>query len=68
LLEVSEVNAQQIVNRAGRRLESGRRRAVDVVEHLHLVETFTFAARFGDVAPLESVLLRAVAAPVLASS
>lgn len=68
LFEVSEANARQIVSRAGRRLQDGRRRAVDVVEHQRLVAAFTFAARFGDAGPLVAALLGAVTTPVRSAS
>ena len=67
LLGVSEANARQVVSRAGRRLDSGRRHVVDASEHRRLVAVFTHAARSGDTGPLEAVLLGAVAGPAVES-
>lgn len=52
LLGVSEANARQVVCRAARRLDAGRRHAVDSGEHRLLVAAFTHAARSGDTGPL----------------
>ncbi len=63
LLGVSETNARQVVSRAGRRLDSGRRHAVNTDEHRRLVAVFTHAARSGDTGPLEAQLLATVVQP-----
>jgi RNA polymerase sigma-70 factor (ECF subfamily) len=57
VLDLSEANARQHVSRAGKRLTSGRRRSADRAEHLRLVHAFESAARHGDVAVLEDVLV-----------
>ncbi|MDT6985315.1 sigma-70 family RNA polymerase sigma factor [Streptomyces lusitanus] len=58
LLQLSVVNARQQVFRAQRRLDSGgRRQEVDAVAHRRLVQAFLGAARTGDLASLEHVLL-----------
>ncbi|MEU3297555.1 sigma-70 family RNA polymerase sigma factor [Streptomyces longwoodensis] len=62
LLQLSVVNARQQVFRAQKRLSSGRhRQEVDSVVHRRLVQAFLGAARTGDLAPLERVLLADVA-------
>ncbi|MCM3298308.1 sigma-70 family RNA polymerase sigma factor [Streptomyces pseudogriseolus] len=61
LLQLSVVNARQQVFRAQRRLDTGRRRQeVDSVAHRRLVQAFLGAARTGDLACLERVLLEDV--------
>jgi RNA polymerase sigma-70 factor (ECF subfamily) len=56
ILELSEVNARQILVRARSRLGSDRRRRVSRGEHRALLVAFTTAARSGDVAQLEQML------------
>ncbi|MGA5116408.1 sigma factor [Streptomyces pseudogriseolus] len=61
LLQLSAVNARQQVFRAQRRLDTGRlRQEVDSAAHRRLVQAFLGAARTGDLASLERVLLEDV--------
>ncbi|MFD7813913.1 sigma factor [Streptomyces sp. NPDC059785] len=57
-LRTSEVNARQLVSRAGKRLSGGRRpRPVSAVEHRRLLTAFLTAARSGDLTRLEALLM-----------
>jgi RNA polymerase sigma-70 factor (ECF subfamily) len=56
VLGLSEANARQVVARARRRLEGGRRRRVGAGELERLVDAFAAAARHGDLAGLEREL------------
>lgn len=56
IVDVSAVNARQLVSRARRHLADERRAPVPVAEHRRLLEAFLDAARNGDVARLESLL------------
>ncbi|MGA5550950.1 sigma factor-like helix-turn-helix DNA-binding protein [Streptomyces pseudogriseolus] len=61
LLQLSAVNARQQVFRAQRRLDTGRlRQEVDSAAHRRLMQAFLGAARTGDLASLERVLLEDV--------
>ena len=66
VLELSEVNARQIVTRARHRLSGEPRRFVGATEHERLVDVFDAATRAGDSATLER-LLRADAADRVAA-
>jgi RNA polymerase sigma factor (sigma-70 family) len=61
LLTLSDANARQLVTRARIHLASSRRRRVAASDQRRLVEAFVTAARSGDVARLERVLVVAVA-------
>jgi len=63
LLDISEINARQVVSRAGRRVQLAPRQVVDPTELRALVDTFTFATRRGDTGPLEAVLVAAANGP-----
>ena len=52
-----EANARQLVSRARRDMAGAPRRPVDPVEHARLVEGFLAAARTGDLARLERLLV-----------
>jgi RNA polymerase sigma-70 factor (ECF subfamily) len=56
ILATSAANARQLVSRAQKHIESGRKEAVDPTTHRELLEAFVAAARDGDVARLEQVL------------
>jgi RNA polymerase sigma-70 factor (ECF subfamily) len=56
ILATSPANARQLVSRAQKHVESGRREAVDPTKHRELLEAFVAAARDGDVKRLEEVL------------
>ena len=56
LLELSEVNARQLVTRARRRLAGEHRRPVASSEHQRLLDAFVAAAQSGDVGALEHLL------------
>jgi RNA polymerase sigma-70 factor (ECF subfamily) len=55
-LELSEVNARQLVTRARRRLCGDDRRPVGATEHQRLLDAFSAAAQTGDLASLEQLL------------
>jgi RNA polymerase sigma-70 factor (ECF subfamily) len=57
VLGVSEVNARQLVTRARRSLGGGHRRPVDPAQHRRLLVAFAVAARSGDLATLERLLV-----------
>ena len=57
VLAMSEVNARQLVTRARRRLAGEQRRPVRAAEQQRLVGVFLAAARTGDIAPLEHLLV-----------
>lgn len=57
VLALSEVNARQLVTRARRGLGEGPRRPVDAAHHRRLLRAFVDAARTGDLAPLEHLLV-----------
>jgi RNA polymerase sigma-70 factor (ECF subfamily) len=56
VLRLAEANARQVVTRARRRLEEGRRTAASSAEQRHLLEAFIAAAQTGDVAGLGGTL------------
>jgi RNA polymerase sigma-70 factor (ECF subfamily) len=56
-LDISEVNARQVVSRAGRRIGTDRCRPVSSAERLRLVAAFAAADRRGDLHALEVALL-----------
>ena len=56
VLELSEVNARQLVTRARRRLSGEPGRLVGAAEQERLVDVFVAAAQGGDVATLERLL------------
>jgi RNA polymerase sigma-70 factor, ECF subfamily len=57
VLHLTEVNARQIVSRAGRRIAGGRRCAASSTEHRQFLEAFVSAAQSGDVCGLEARLV-----------
>ena len=57
LLGMSEVNARQLLTRARRRLAGEQRRPVRAAEQQRLLGAFLAAARTGDIAPLEHLLV-----------
>ncbi|MDA0171439.1 sigma-70 family RNA polymerase sigma factor [Solirubrobacter taibaiensis] len=57
VLGLSEANARQLVARARRHVADEPRWTVDPAEHAALVQAFTVAARTGDLARLETVLV-----------
>jgi len=57
VLGLSEVNARQLVTRARRGLGRRHRRPVDASQHRRLLDAFVRAARSGDVATLEQLLV-----------
>jgi RNA polymerase sigma-70 factor, ECF subfamily len=57
VLALSEVNARQLVTRARRGLAEGPRRPVDAAQHRRLLRAFVDAARTGDLATLEHLLV-----------
>jgi RNA polymerase sigma-70 factor, ECF subfamily len=61
VLALSEVNARQLVTRARRRLCGDNRRPVRRAEQERLLDAFAAAARTGDIAPLEQLLVADVA-------
>lgn len=56
ILEISSVNARQVVSRAKRGVLSERREPVDPAKHRELLSAFVAAAQKGDLAQLERVL------------
>lgn len=56
VLRLDAAHARQLVRRAGERIETGRRRPVDISEHQRLVQAFLHAARTGDLSELEALL------------
>src|SRR3954469_9714866 len=56
ILATSATNARQLVSRAHKHVQSGRRQGVDPAKHRELLEAFVAAARDGDVKRLEHVL------------
>jgi RNA polymerase sigma-70 factor (ECF subfamily) len=58
MLQISEANARQIVSRAHRKLSSERRRVAEPIDGRRLVMAFTAAARRGEIARLEDLLVR----------
>jgi len=56
ILQVREANARQLVSRARRHVDGGRRVAVGAQEQRRLLDAFLAAARAGDLAGLERVL------------
>jgi RNA polymerase sigma-70 factor, ECF subfamily len=56
ILATSATNARQLVSRAQKHVQSGRREGVDPAKHRELLEAFVAAARDGDVKRLERVL------------
>lgn len=61
VLELSEVNARQLVARAGRRLSGGHRRPVRNDEQQRLLDAFIAAAQTGGIATLEQLLAADIA-------
>jgi RNA polymerase sigma-70 factor (ECF subfamily) len=57
LLAMSEVNARQLLTRARRRLAGEQRRPVRAAEQQRLLSVFLAAARTGDIATLEHLLV-----------
>ena len=55
ILQVSPVNARQLVSRARKHLNTVRREPVDKVEHRRLLASFLVAAQTGNVAALEDL-------------
>ena len=58
LLEMTEVNARQLVSRAGKSLTKGRQAAVAVAQRRQLMNAFVAAARGGDLLELEALVVR----------
>jgi RNA polymerase sigma-70 factor (ECF subfamily) len=56
ILEVSEVNARQVVSRAKKHVQGNRKAPVDPAEHRSLLEAFVAAAQAGDLSGLERLL------------
>jgi RNA polymerase sigma-70 factor (ECF subfamily) len=61
ILDVSEVNARQLVSRAGKHLAAERGTSVDRDEQRRLLDAFVSAARAGDLAALEELFAADVA-------
>jgi RNA polymerase sigma-70 factor (ECF subfamily) len=59
LMNTSSANVRQVVRRAQQRIEGDPERLVDRASHRRLVVTFQAAARTGDLAALEALLLHA---------
>jgi RNA polymerase sigma-70 factor (ECF subfamily) len=59
LMNTSSANVRQVVRRAQQRIEGDPERLVDRVSHRRLVVAFQAAARTGDLAALEALLVRA---------
>ena len=57
VLPLSEANARQLVARARRRLAEGHRRPVDARARRRFLDAFRVAARTGELAHLEHVLM-----------
>jgi RNA polymerase sigma-70 factor, ECF subfamily len=57
LLEMTEVNARQVVCRAGKSLSKGRHRMVVVAERRQLTSAFVAAAARGDLVKLEAFVI-----------
>jgi RNA polymerase sigma-70 factor (ECF subfamily) len=55
ILQVSRVNARQLVSRARKHLNTVRREPIDKVEHRRLLARFLAAAQTGNVAALEDL-------------
>ncbi|MBF8185267.1 RNA polymerase sigma-70 factor [Nonomuraea sp. K274] len=55
ILQLSQVNARQLVSRARKRLGAERREPIDKTEHRRLMKVFVAAAQTGDVAALEDL-------------
>jgi RNA polymerase sigma factor (sigma-70 family) len=68
VLRLAEANARQVVVRARQRIASGRRMPANSTEQRRLFESFIAAARHGDVAGLESLVVRAVTSQCVARS
>lgn len=64
LLDVTEVNARQLVSRAGKRLGSERHTSVRSSQRRRLVAAFLAAARAGELAALEALFVHAAHQPV----
>jgi RNA polymerase sigma factor (sigma-70 family) len=60
LLHLSNANCRQLVARAGRHLMTERHRPVSMTAHKRLLDAFLAAARDGDVAGLEHLLVAGV--------
>ncbi|WP_053174468.1 sigma-70 family RNA polymerase sigma factor [Nonomuraea sp. SBT364] len=56
VLHLDAAYARQLVRRARERIETGRRRPVDITEYQRLVQVFLDATRTGDLAELEVFL------------
>ena len=56
ILETTPPNARQLVSRAKKQVQSGRREPVDPVQHRALLEAFVRAAQEGDLTRLEQTL------------
>ncbi|MBY8876087.1 sigma-70 family RNA polymerase sigma factor [Streptomyces sp. PLK6-54] len=57
ILELSQVNVRQIVSRARKHLSAEKRETVEAGAHRRLLDAFVCAAKTGDVAALETVLV-----------
>jgi len=56
ILQVSEVNARQLVSRAGKHIAAGRREPVGEAEQRRLLQAFLAAAQKGELEALEELL------------
>jgi RNA polymerase sigma-70 factor, ECF subfamily len=56
ILQVSEVNARQLVSRAGKHIAGGRREPVGEAEQRRLLDAFIAAAQAGELEDLEKLL------------
>ena len=57
VLPLSEANARQLITRARRRLAGEHRRPSDAQERQRFLDAFVFAARAGELARLEQLLI-----------
>ncbi|MDX3352590.1 sigma-70 family RNA polymerase sigma factor [Streptomyces sp. ME01-24h] len=57
ILQVSLVNVRKIVSRARKHVMAGPRGTADTAEHRRFLKVFVSAARTGDLAPLEALLV-----------
>jgi RNA polymerase sigma-70 factor (ECF subfamily) len=58
LLQLTEVNARQLVSRASKNLAAGRRESVGAAQERRLLMAFLAAARAGEFAALEELFVR----------
>jgi RNA polymerase sigma-70 factor (ECF subfamily) len=58
-LQLTEVNARQLVSRAGKKVVAGRRKSVGSAQQRRLLSAFLAAARAGEFVALEEVFVQA---------